>query len=115
MENKINTKIYLTRTMDKNSCIFPLTQEVSDFLQQMGLKSGSEVFVDIRRKRYGVEVKVIGSLASILVEGKSRLQVRLWPEGTQAILERGFEDLEEVEITLTPVKAEGGFFKKGDE
>jgi len=29
--------------------------------------------------------------------------------------ERRFEDLEEAEVTLTPVKAEGGFFKKGDE
>jgi len=89
MENKINTKIFLTRAMDKNSCILPLTQEMSDLLQQMGLKNGSEVFVNIRRKRYGVEVKVIGSLASILVEGKNRLQVRVWPEGTKAIWKGG--------------------------
>jgi len=114
MENKINTKIFLTRTMDKNSCILPLTQEMSDLLQQMGLKNGSEVFVNIKRKRYGVEVKVIGSLASILVDGKSRLQVRVWPEGTKAVLERGFEDLEEVEITLMPLKDGVGFFKKGE-
>lgn len=116
MKLHFQSHVFLTMGSDGEQIVLPLAQSDSDSLRSGGLRHGSEVMVVLHRLKYGVEARAIAKLASILVEGKERLQVRVPHPSTAAILERGFEDLEEVSaelVTLDEVeeaKDEGGFF-----
>jgi hypothetical protein len=109
------SKLYLTEAFGRTVAMLPLTREASDALEVLGLGNGDELAVTLTRRRYQTEAKLVGTLASITVDGKARMQVRLRPEGTAALLDRGFEDLEEIDVTIVPFGKAGSIFLKGDE
>lgn len=100
MKLDFQSHIFLTMGSDGEQIVLPLAQSDSDSLHTAGLRQGSEVMVVLHRLKYGVEARTMAKLASILVEGKERLQVRIPHPSTAAIVQRGFEDLEEVSAEL---------------
>ena len=107
--------VYLTVGSDGQQMILSLTQDYSEQLRAAGLNHGAEVMIVLHRLKYGVEARAMARLVLIYLEGKTRMQVRIPHAGTEAILERGFEDLEKVTaevVTLDETKGpefDGGF------
>jgi len=104
----LKSHVYLTVGSDGRQMFLPLAQSDSDTLQAAGMDHGAEIMVVLHRLKYGVEARTMARVAKIYVEGKSRLQVRIPHASTEAILERGFEDLEEVTIEVVTLDEAGG-------
>jgi hypothetical protein len=100
MKQQLQSRVFLTNADRKVITILGLSQENSDALTEAGFHPGNEIIVVLHRHKYDVQIRNIARLTAIDVEDKKRLQLRISASGTAEILERGFQDLEDVTIDI---------------